>query len=320
MSGRAELVRELKSLRKGRGLFAGRIAERVGPSLRAACEVTDGDGLVVIRRKVAARLAELVEQLPEDLRLPTLAAFAIEGEARQPLYQERVLWAAIRVDRDPRTVRRRVDEAINELAELATDAPRGRAGRPTDGWHTTELHVAVALDGMQPEVMEQRRIVADQDGLRELDLAVSLPAGRCDLDAGVFYGGTLRDCGMEASDRFRFTLALPRPLSKGESYDFALRFRLPTTRSMWPYLVCVPRRPCELFDLRVRFGRDRLPQRVRMLHGAFQRDVSDPVCHGHQHRIDQAGEIHMRFRQLTPGLAYGARWETALPSGVPPSR
>jgi hypothetical protein len=317
MSGHAELVRELKSLRKGRGLLAGRIEERVGPALRAACEVTDGDGLVVMRRKVATRLAELVEQLPEDLRLPTLAAFAIDGEARQPLYQERVLWAGIRMDRDPRTVRRRVDEAINELAELAMDRPRGRAHRPAESWHTTELRVAVALDGTQPEVMEQRRIVADKDGLSELDLAVSLPAKRPDLDISVFYGGTLLDRGMEASDRFGFALALPRPLSRGESCDFALRFRLPTAHAMWPHMVCVPRRPCELFDLRVRFGVDRVPRHVRMLHGAFQRDVSDPVCHGHQHQVDQAGEIHMRFRQLTPGLAYGARWEMA---GMPLSQ
>jgi hypothetical protein len=318
MDARAELVRELKSLRKGRGLLASRIEDRVGPGLRAACEVTEGDGMVVIRQKVAGRLAELVEQLPEDLRLPTRAAFAIDGEARQPLYQERVLWAAVRVDRDPRTVRRRVDEAINELAELAISTPPGQVVGPTDSWHTTELRVAVALDRAEPEVMEQRRIVADQDGLRKLDLAVSLPAGRHDVDVSVFYGGTLVDRGMEASDRIGFSLALPGPLTRGEPYDFALRFRMPTARAMWPYLACVPRHPCELFDLRVRFGADRLPRHVRMLHGAFQRDVSDPVCHGHQHRVDQAGEIHMRFRHLTPGLAYGARWEATgdLTAGI----
>jgi len=309
MNGRTELVRELKSLRKGRGLLAGQIEERVGPSLRAACDVTDGDGLVVIRQKVATRLAELAEQLPEDLRIATLAAFAIDTEARLPLYQDRVRWAAIKVDRDPRTVRRRVDEAINELAELATSAPPRPACAPAGSWHTTELRVAVGLDRARPEVLEQRRIVADRDGVRELDLAVSLPAGRRDMEVGVFYGGTLLDRGMEASDRFGFALALPSPLSRGESHDFAVRFRFPTARAMRPYLVCVPRRPCELFDLRVRFGRDRVPPRVWMLHGAFQRDVSDPVCHGHEHPVNGAGEIHMRFRQLTPGLAYGARWE-----------
>lgn len=313
-NGRAELVRELKSLRKGRGLYASQIEERVGPTLRAACEVTDGDGLMVIRQKVTTRLAELAEYLPDDLRLATLAAFAINAEARLPLYQDRVLWAAVKVDRDPRTVRRRVDEAINQLAELATSAPNNPPA-PAGTWQTTELRVAVGLDRARPEVLEQRRIVVNQEGLRELDLAVSLPAMRRDLEVEVLYGGTLLDRGMEASDRLGFALALPKPLARGESHDFAMRFRLPTARVMRPYMVCVPKRPCELFDLRVRFGQDQVPQRVWMLHGAFQRDVSDPACRGHQHPVDPAGEIHMRFRQLTPGLAYGARWDAESAPG-----
>lgn len=310
MSGHAELVRELKSLRKGRGLLAGRIEERVGPGLRAACEVTDGDGMLVVRQKVAARLVELADQLPDDLRIATYAAFAIGPEARLPLYQDRVHWAATRVDRDPRTVRRRVDEAINQLAEMASSAPVHATGAQVDSWHTTELRVAAGLDRQQPDVLEQRRVIANQDGLRELDLAVSLRTARRDLEVEVVYGGTLLERGMEASDRIGFALMLPKPLSRGESHDFAVRFRLPSAQAMRPYLVCLPRRRCELFDLRVRFGQQRVPPRVWMLHGAFQRDVSDPVCHGHQHQVDRAGEIHMRFRHLTPGLAYGARWET----------
>lgn len=303
MNGHSELVRELKSLRKGRGVFAGRIGERVGPALREACGISAGDGPVAIRRKVTARLVELAGQLPDDLRLVARAAFALEDEARLPLYQERVHWAAVRLDRDPRTVRRRVDEAIHQLAELAADAPGGGAGE----WHTAELRVAVALDRARPEVLEQRRIVADRDGLRELDLAAPLPVGHDrDVDLDVYYGGTLVDRG---GDRPDFGLVLPTPVSRGESHDFAVRFRLPTAHEMRPYLVCVPRHPCELFDLRVRFGPDRAPRRVWTLHGTSGREGADQVRHGHRHPVDPAGEIHLRFRRLTPGLAYGARWE-----------
>jgi hypothetical protein len=305
MSGRADLVRELKTLRKGRGLYAGRFEERVGPCLRAACGVTDGDGLAAIRQKVAARLTELADQLPEDLRVAIMAAFGIPLEVRLPLYQDRVHWAAVKMDRDSRTVRRRVDEAIMQLAELAT-SPVGRAGDIGVGWHTTDQQVVVVLDRDRPEVLERRRIMADEDGVSSLDLAVSLPVGRRDVEASVYFGGTLVDRGMEATDRIGWALTLPRALSRGESHDFAVRFRLPAMR---PYLMCVPRHPCDLFDLRVRFGKDRRPQRVWTLHGAFQRDVSDPLFQGNQHTVDQAGEIHLRFRHLTPGLAYGARWE-----------
>lgn len=300
MSGRVELVRELKSLRKGRGLLAGRIEQRIGPALRAACEVAETDGPVTTRDKVTARLRELANQLPEELRDATLAAFAVAPDARLPLYQDRVHWVAVKADRDPRTVRRRVDEAIAQIADLATGAAGSRAADRSNGWHTTRLRVVAALDRRQPEALEQRRIVVDEDGLRELDLTPALPASRRDLDVCVYYGGTLVERGG------RFALALPRPLSRGETHEFEVRFRLPAVHAARPHLVCVPGLPCELFDLRVRF-RPR-PPRVWTLGGVAPGAVSDPVPYGTRHPVDPTGELHLRFYQLTPGLVYGARW------------
>lgn len=293
---RAELVQELKTLRKGRGL-AGRLDGRVGPRLRTACAVASDDGQVAIREKVSGRLTELASQLPDDLRLAALAAFAICAEARQPLYQDRVRWAASRVDRDPRTVRRRVDEAIVLLAELASSVP---VVSSSDRWHTASLSIACVVDELL--VVERRRIVADQDGLEFVDLAVSLPLGRPSVS--VLYGGALVDRGMETSSRWGYGLELPRPLSRGETWETAVLFRPPSIR---PYMVSVPRQPCDSFDLRVRFG-EVPPAGVWALEGAFQRDVSDPGYQGRPVQVDSSGEVHLRFRGLMPGLAYGARW------------
>ncbi|SFW63448.1 hypothetical protein [Amycolatopsis australiensis] len=278
---RTELVRELKTLRKGRGL-AGRIEDRVGPVLRSACAISENDGWVAIRAKVTGRLSELSSQLPEDLRLAALAAFAITPEARQPLYQERVRWAASRVDRDPRTVRRRVDEAIDLLAELASGEP---AGSSPDRWHTTALTVAVVLE--ERRVFEQHRVKAEEDGLRSFDLAVPAAEG------SVLYGGTLRESSVE----------LPGPLSRGESWEFAAVFTVEPAENV----VYVPRHRCEVFDLRLKFG-TRNPPEVLALDGAFKRDITDPRYRGRPLQPNAAGEVHVRFRHLTPGLAYGARW------------
>lgn len=302
MNGYADLVRELKSLRKGRGVLAGRIGDRVGPSLRATCGVAEGDAPGAIRRKVSDRLSELAGRLPADLRLATLAAFAIDDEARLPLYQDRVYWAAVRMDRDPRTVRRRVDEAINHLAELAVDVPRSRPDGLPGGWRTTELHAVLTLDRPRPEVIERHRVVADRDGLRELALTPPLPLDGPDLDVRVLYGGTL-------VDRATRTLALPSPVDGGRSHDFAIRFRPPVADASRSYFVHVPQHPVDLLDLRVRFGGTSAAPRVWVLHGAHRHDGADPAGHGHRHPVDQAGEIHLRFRHLTPGLAYGVRWE-----------
>src|SRR2546423_7989957 len=108
----AELVRDLKALRKGRGVFASQIGGRIGEALREVCGVADNDGPATIRRKVTERLLELAAELPADLRVAVLAAFAMCPEVQLPLYQDRVNWAASRLDRDPRTVRRRIDDGI----------------------------------------------------------------------------------------------------------------------------------------------------------------------------------------------------------------
>lgn len=308
------LVEDLKQLRKGRGLAASRITERVGSELRAMCEVGEADSPAEIRQKVAKRLEQLAVGLPADLRMAVLAAFGVTPEARLPLYKDRVSWAAARLNRDPRTARRRIDDGIQHLAQLAAVAAVPAAARaeptaPVSGWHTTELRVTVALDRDLPEVLEQRRIVSDRDELAEVDLAVTLPAAKSagDLGVSVWGGGTLADRGMESSQRHAFALTLPAPLRRGEAHDFALHFRLPHAQ-MRPHFACVPRHPCGRFDLRVRFDRRRPPSGIWSLRHVFQRDLDDPVAVGDRLAADLAGEIHLTFQGLTPGLAYGARW------------
>ncbi|RSN20143.1 hypothetical protein DMC63_13775 [Streptomyces sp. WAC 05977] len=297
MNTHEELVRELKSLRKGRGVHAGRIGERIGPTLRVLCGVAEDDGPVAIREKLVARLTGLAEQLPEDMRLVTVAAFGLTPEVRMPLYRDRVGWAALRIDRDARTVRRRVDEAIDQLAELVATVPPF----PDGAWHIAELQVVVTLDLPQHEVLEQYRIVADHDGLHELDFTsptLELPGP---LEVDVLYGGTLRSGG---TARGRLSLTAPEPLAKGETHAFAMRYRVPRPQVLRSYVVRALEKPCDLFDLRVRFAGHRIPRQVWTL-----RDVTGPHA-GHRQPVDRAGEIHQRFRRLLPGRSYGARWDS----------
>jgi hypothetical protein len=309
-----ELVCELKTLRKGRGVFVGQIADRVGAALRDVCHVTDDDGPTVIRRKVATTLQVLASDLPADLRVAVMVAFGIFPDARLPLYQDRVSWAAVRLNRDPRTVRRRIDDGIARLAELASltsvevPAQRLAAAPPSlrSGWHTAEIRTIVTLDRSRPQVLEQRRVVADRDGVSEIDLAITHPARDEEIDVLVLYGGTLNAAGPGPGDRRTPTFSLPRKLTPGETHDYALSYRLPAAG---PHFVCVPRRPCEIFDLRVRFDRAHLPARIRRITDGFQRDLDDPAFYGPAVPVDPAGEIRMIFRDLTPGLVYGVRWD-----------
>lgn len=319
-SNREDLVSELKILRKGRGL-AGHIEGRVGPVLRSTSGVSENDGLEAIRAKVSDRLSELASQLPDDLRLAALAAFAIAAEARQPLYQDRVRWAASRVDRDPRTVRRRVDEAIALLAELSVGSENDpNPAAPVDGWHTSSLRLWMSLTLSKAECFEVRRIIADTDGISRIRLAISGYQGAyqanenmLDLSTlNIFEGGTLRDHWIESSDRIGMTLELPRPLSRGESHEIALRFESQNEQS---YCICTPKTPCDFFNISVRFNHH-APDNPKVLEGAFQRDVTDPRFSGRSAQLNEAGEMISRFRNLTPGLAYGFRWSAHPQWGI----
>ena len=317
-----ELVEEMKALRRGRGILEGRIDDRIGRALRIACGVPEGSSPTDTRRIVSTRLTELADQLPDDLRNAVLAAFALLPDTRQRFYQERVRWVAGRLERDERTAQRRINEGFTHLAELAVatagtgpvDFPTAEEQEPT--WYTEKLRVAMMLDGPNPTAFEWRRIVSNQDGLDEIDLAFTLTAPVVGaeptapaLEIAMLYGGTLVTREMAATRRFAFSILLAKPLERNERCEFALKFQVPQGQAMQPHYVCVPREKCKLFDLRVRFDRDQLPSTVWQLTKMFQSDLDDPASHGTKIDVDSAGELHLRFEDLAPGFAYGARWD-----------
>jgi hypothetical protein len=322
----AELVEEMKTLRRGRGILESRIEDRVGWALRAVCGIADGSSSTDIRRLVGHRLTELADQLPDDLRNAVLAAFALLPDTRQRFYQERVRWVAGQLERDERTAQRRINEGFVHLAELAVanidaidDAPTGDQG---PSWYTEKLRVSVVLDQPNPEAFEWRRIVSNRDGLTDVDLWFTLtappavgvgPADPARLAISMLYGGTLVTKEMAATRRFSFSVQLPEPLDKGRQCEIALRFQVPDGQVMRPHYVCLPRERCALFDLRVRFDREHPPLKVWQLVKTFQSDVDDAGGQGEIVSVDAAGELHLRFEDLSPGFAYGARWDVAPP-------
>ncbi|MBB4965228.1 hypothetical protein [Saccharothrix violaceirubra] len=300
------LVDELKALRKGRGVHSSPIDRRVGEGLREVLALDAGAGTAKLRDEVAGVLRDLAVGLPDDLRIAVSAAFALDDDVRLPLYQERVAWTARRLDRDQRTARRRIDEGIVRLAELAIARHNGGTAarfEPLTEWHTAALTVVLTLDSDVPEALEFRTVVANRDDVRGVDLALTAPASG-GPEISVLYGGTLARVHKEATDRYGFRLVLPEPLTRGTRHEFGLRMRV---RDMRPYYACVPRHPCAEFDLRVRFAAR--PRRVVRLAGVFQNDAGDRAVDGDEVAVDAIGELRQRFHDLTPGLAYGVRWE-----------
>src|SRR5215813_4658979 len=172
------LTAESKTLRKGRGVSVAQIGDRVGPALRALLGVAEGTNAVELRQKLTDRLEKLANELPDDLRVAALVALGLHREAQRPFYQERIHWLADHLQRDERTARRRADEALDRLAEIAVApgvAPSADAAAGSDEWYVSELRCVLVLDRDLPEAFEYRRITANRDHLTEIDLSLTLP-------------------------------------------------------------------------------------------------------------------------------------------------
>ncbi|MEV6228065.1 hypothetical protein AB0L88_09380 [Saccharopolyspora shandongensis] len=309
-----ECEAELKALRRGWGLSAPKV-DHIGPVLRGACGVADADGPAEVVGKVSDVLRRHAARLPGELRIAVLTALGLHEPIQARLLTTRQKWLADELlDRDVRTARRRIDDGSKALAQLLT-APSGAAGfaASNDQWHTEWMQVVLALDQPAPEAFVFRRVVADGADIAELDLAMTLPRnGPAPAERGasvdVFAGGTLIHRAMESSERIGLVLRLPKPLAPGERHDVVMRVRVP---QMQPYYVCVPKGPCEEFDLSVRFG-DQRPQEAGLLDKVFQNDLMDDSVRGTPLELDAAGEVRVQFTHLAPGFAYGIRWDCRM--------
>lgn len=306
------VIAELKALRKGRGCYTNDIAERIGQTMREVCGVLPEDNAAETRRKVVNRLAELTKMLPTDLAAAVRAGLALTEDFRQQFYNARIDEAARLIDRDARTVRRRVDDGLVQLADLAVESMAESASdRPRSSstkWHTDRLSVYVTLDGPVPEVLEFREIVSDVDGLTELDLAVSLASDGTgdELRTDVLSGGRLTRQEMQTHDRYGLFLTLPNALNRGDRHAILLRFRA----QLEPFYVCVLRHHCGRFDLHVHFSVDDPPRKVWLLDGAFQNDATHGGPGDVVAEVDAVGEVHVDFTDLQPAFAYGLKWDT----------
>ena len=150
----SQIAAEIRLIRKGRGIRARDLPQRIGPHLRELIGDSRGDASD-LRRNLASELSSCAARLPEDLSTAVLASLALLDETRQmEHFGDRVTWFAERVARNERTVLRRIDDAEKLLAEeVSTElsSRRGRVVSSTNGWYLDEFRTVLRLDTATPE-------------------------------------------------------------------------------------------------------------------------------------------------------------------------
>ena len=310
------LAKELKFLRRGRAMRHAAVLKRLGPQLRSLVGLGPDDNAAVLRARMTSLVDELLVREPRDVRLAVLAALALHPEADQRDLALREAWLAQQLNCHERTARRRVTEAFDlfvaAAAERDDDDEDFTEPGADDSWYVQSVRAFMRLDGPSPELTEQRCILFTRDEVTEFVCLFSLPrprpAGTHDVIAELLYGGHVRETERPSDEHFRFLVDLPRAYRRGETHDYGIRFRLPPGQPMKPHYVMQPLFPCRAFDLTIRFDPDRPPGLIWLLNGVPPRvldaaqpgtDVVDP---------DKFGELHLAFRHLRQGFAYGVKW------------
>lgn len=190
---------------------------------------------------------------------------------------------------------------------------------PADSWYVESFYALLRMDTPSPEATEQRVIVAVEDGVRELATSISVPRHPDDvskahlLDAELLYGGSLELRDQPYESYFRHVIALASPLRTGQRHGYQLRLRLPPGQPMAPHYAYVPFCRSDHFELRVRFNADRLPADVWVLRGAPPAVIYERGRDSDCLVPDRFGEVHVAFRDLRIGHAYGVRWRECGP-------
>ncbi|MCR6483150.1 hypothetical protein M8542_10005 [Amycolatopsis sp. OK19-0408] len=310
------LVRELTTLRRGWGLEAERLRGRLGPLVAAWCEIhrttSEREARRVLREAISAAIADF----PADDRLAVNVALGIAPGSQHALLSDRVGILAQRLRVSDRTARRRIDRAFARLAaEIEAGARPGEGvPDPDEGWFVKRLKVLVRLDTEEPELIEERLIVATRDGLSRISAQFTVPRvedgsdGERDVTADAQHGVRITGESREGQRHFRWLLDLPRPLARGDTHTYSLVFRIRDGRPIRPSYAFVPLVMCESVTVRVRFDPERPPRAVWRLDRVPYSVLSDPAQPGETLPLDGAYEVAQDFTAPQLGYVYGVRW------------
>ncbi|WP_367133300.1 hypothetical protein [Saccharothrix sp. HUAS TT1] len=315
MASTSDTVKELQELRKGRGLAADDLRDRVGPRLRALCAVTEADTAMSVRRSIVLKMTELCEELDEDRKLAARVAFGLAAEAPGITLEDRMTWLASFMRKDPKTAIRRVDSAFRMLAEMIDElTAEGASPFTPTGWYNHTVRSVLFMDRAVPLLREERRIIATTDGVKEFDIYFSAPRppnfdGSDRIAVRPLYGGEFIADEQTAPGYVKFTMKLPRPLNLGDAHEYGVELTSYPREWMLPYCELAPLLPCAHFYLRVKFDSTDIPEKIWRLNGVPRFATVDFKPTGELLSVDRLGELATEFHGLKPHLSYGVQWQ-----------
>ncbi len=296
---------ELAKMQRNRGLQAGDIGSRVGPSLTRLTGFSPSRGAEG-RQSLTRQLVRAAHTLPADQRMIFLRACAVRP-TDAPTLQERLNGATVAIDRSLKVVRRRLSEANLAVAErLVAAAVDDR------GWFLAELRATVDFREERPIHRARRTLVVTAPTLERVTEMISLPGfGDEAPDLRVKGAARLEEVNQTGPQTWEFVLRLDAPRACGDLVEYETALRLPSRREGDPLSVMAPRRDCWRFETQVHLGG--LADRAWVLDGVTAPTALSEDPSGTPIDLEADPSPSVAFRDLTPGLVYGIKWHWADP-------
>lgn len=304
------LIEELRRLRRGRGVRRPQPDRWIGPELRLLVESAYGPASgEQLRENLIALLRKATMTLPGDRR--SLYQAALDASDLGGLLNDRLERLVGPMDRTVRTLQRYLNECDQLIAgRLMQDEQLRQAEKHVmrRGWMLDQFSSRLRLDLPQPEYHTTRTIQVTAPQLTMVTDVFSMPDPEPDqvLEVEAGQGCTLDKFERISSSMWRVFLNLPRPLTKGDTWDLSYVVRVSFPRQVPPYVVIAPARPCAAFSVRVDVGDSGAVDFVK-LEGVPLPMLEDPSPMGVPLPV-RDGTVSYAVSELQSGLAYGVHW------------
>lgn len=304
----AVVTAEIAALHRGRGLR--RPDLHIGPGLHAALQLEPRASLDEVRDHLVAALRASATSLPKDLQLVFLNAAALTASDRS--LGGRLSHAAAALDRDPRTIRRRLAQAN---VGVATALVRGTR-RPVEmgnAWFIQEFEAITDLRGERPVLTARKIAVPTLGGVHLVKEGFGLPRtspDRPDPQIRVVEGGHVESISREGESVWSFLVRLDRPTEAGVAREVVLEVTVDSRDGLTPYTAYSAYRACRLVTTTVYFPLDEPPSQVWCHDGVVPVRLADesPAATDRLVVPDENGCVTASFPSPQLGLTYGLHW------------
>ena len=227
----------------------------------------------------------------------------------------RGLAAGEMLDRDPRSVRRYLNQANAEVAAFLLDQmAKPQPAAAPQRWVVTDLVAHLDLRGRRPTFTATKTIYVTAPIECIVDSVNLLPVPDeplPEIDVEILTGGTLESVVHASRTAWTITTRLARTLATGSTHRYIQRISVPSVRMLRPLNVILPLRPVNSFTSSIDFPEDQPPRLIRRLDGyvpaILQEELTDTVGHP----VPPTVSTSHTFTSLVTGMVYGLWWEPA---------